>query len=295
MSAKIQFAARPGVTDRPWIELGLVGFNQCGLDSQLVQGINLYRKRCPHWVLHDTGHREYDLNTLLRNPRLAGVFANVTDHHRMEVLQKWGGPVVDLSGTVPESPFPQVTVEPNAVGSFGAAYLHSIGLRDIVYVSGMEWSFEFDRWQGVRGYCHEHQLRAWWWIWSEARCVDAIHAPPLQAAGNCELHPSRFFLGQFPKPFGVLTAMDRVGVQVCDHCRDLGLAVPGHVAVLGVDNHTHHCECSTPPLSSIRLPGEEMGYHAGSLMDAALLGQEIPRFTRMSELNLEIRDSTSLS
>ena len=59
------------------------------------------------------------------------------------------------------------------------------------------------------------------------------------------------FLKRLPKPCGVFAANDYVGESVLVACTDIGLSVPGDVAVVGVDNYDIVCENTTPTLSSV--------------------------------------------
>ena len=78
------------------------------------------------------------------------------------------------------------------------------------------------------------------------------------------------WLQALPKPVAVFAAMDVRGRQVLDACLTAGLSVPHEVAVLAVDNDELICESTTPPLSSIALDTEHMGYEAAQLLDEAM-------------------------
>ncbi|MCC5848161.1 MAG: substrate-binding domain-containing protein [Verrucomicrobia bacterium] len=280
------------VTDDDWMEIGLVGFNQGGQDAQILKGINQWRNEKRNWVLRDAGHQEFMLLKLIRNPKIAGIIANVTDHKRMETLQKWGKPVVDTSGILADSPFPQVGVQPGAVGEMGGEFLTRKGFKRIVYVSGMQWTYEMDRWQGLRQYCNEHQIEAWWWSLSEERCVDSVSTKFLPEDADYDSRDPFEFLSRFEKPFAVFTAIDRMGVQICDGCRAAGLNVPGDVAVLGVDDNEYFCESATPPLSSVMLPGEKMGREAMKLLEKLIRGDCKETFVRLEPKGIKAREST---
>ena len=75
------------------------------------------------------------------------------------------------------------------------------------------------------------------------------------------------WLKGLPKPVAVFAAMDVRGRQVLDACLTAGLDVPHDVAVLAVDNDELICDSTTPPLSSIALDTERMGYEAARLLD----------------------------
>ncbi len=78
------------------------------------------------------------------------------------------------------------------------------------------------------------------------------------------------WLKALPKPAAVFAAMDVRGRQVLDACLTAGLDVPHAVAVLAVDNDELICDATTPPLSSIALDTERMGYEAARLLDQAM-------------------------
>ena len=56
-------------------------------------------------------------------------------------------------------------------------------------------------------------------------------------------------------------------------------AVPDDVAVLGVDNDEVECGLSSPPLSSVAIPLERIGYAAAELLDRLMAGKAAPTET----------------
>jgi LacI family transcriptional regulator len=70
-----------------------------------------------------------------------------------------------------------------------------------------------------------------------------------------------------PKPVGVMACRDDQGLRLLDACRRAGVLVPDQVAVLGVDNDDIQCHMATPPLTSIDLNPEHVGYEAAALLE----------------------------
>jgi LacI family transcriptional regulator len=91
------------------------------------------------------------------------------------------------------------------------------------------------------------------------------------------------WLRRLPKPVGVLACNDVRGQQVLNACRKAGLAVPDEVAVLGVDNSELVCNLSDPPLSSIDLNCERIGFEAAALLDRLLAGRRAKARTLLVE------------
>ena len=66
------------------------------------------------------------------------------------------------------------------------------------------------------------------------------------------------WLSALPKPCGILGANDFVAAKVLAVCRQIGIAVPQEIAVIGVDNDELICENTRPTLTSV-LPDFERG------------------------------------
>jgi len=87
-------------------------------------------------------------------------------------------------------------------------------------------------------------------------------------------HVARW-LEELPKPVGVMACNDIRGQQVLNACRAAGISVPEEVAVIGVDNDEMLCELSDPPLSSVSLDTERIGYEAAAILDQMLAGKKL--------------------
>ena len=75
------------------------------------------------------------------------------------------------------------------------------------------------------------------------------------------------WLGNLPRPIGVMACDDDRGREVLEACRAGGLQVPEEVAVVGVDNDELLCELADPPLSSVALSAEPGGYRVAAVLD----------------------------
>jgi LacI family transcriptional regulator len=76
-----------------------------------------------------------------------------------------------------------------------------------------------------------------------------------------------------PKPAGVLTCNDSRGLQLLRACVGAGVAVPDQIAVIGAGNDDCVCSLSHPPLSSVDLGPESIGYEAAALLDKMMAGR----------------------
>lgn len=103
------------------------------------------------------------------------------------------------------------------------------------------------------------------------------------------------WLARLPKPVGVFAAYDDRAAQVVEACREAGLAVPGDVAVIGVDNDEMICMSSTPPLSSVQPDHEETGRLAARCLAEMMDGLELsmPVLKSVGVREIVVRESTS--
>ena len=90
------------------------------------------------------------------------------------------------------------------------------------------------------------------------------------------LHRSESFdrwLAHLPRPAALFACNDTVGLKAAAACRRLGVEVPADIAILGVDNEDILCELSVPPLSSIALNLERIGWAAAEALAAFMAGK----------------------
>jgi LacI family transcriptional regulator len=85
------------------------------------------------------------------------------------------------------------------------------------------------------------------------------------------------WLQDLPKPLGVFAAHDLRALCVLDACRRIGLLVPEQVAVIGVDNDEALCKLADPPLSSVKIDFEYIGFESAALLDRLMQGKKVPR------------------
>lgn len=100
------------------------------------------------------------------------------------------------------------------------------------------------------------------------------------------------FLKESPKPVGILAMNDRVGTWAVHWATQLGFAIPEQVAVLGVGDSDLSRLCS-PPMSTIRLQSDEIGFQAAQLLHQILLGEaKSKRDLDFPPLRIVLREST---
>ena len=86
---------------------------------------------------------------------------------------------------------------------------------------------------------------------------------------------------ELPKPAAIFAAYDRRAIHVLSACKATGLAVPGQVAVIGVDNDRLLCDFADPPLSSVAPDHEEEGRVAAQTLDAMMRARPRKRLDKV--------------
>lgn len=100
-------------------------------------------------------------------------------------------------------------------------------------------------------------------------------------------------LRAWPKPIGVLALNDVLARQVCLSCEKAGFDIPGDVGVLGVGD-TRVARVGSPSLSSIRIPSEDLGYHATRMLHQLIRGGRLTRDTiDLDAVEVVTRQSTA--
>jgi LacI family transcriptional regulator len=252
----------------------------------LLRGVAKYNRERGGWSTYFHPHGLGDPPPpWLKHWRGDGILARIDTPEIAQLLLKSGVPVVNLRGTVAALPFPYVGPDHDQIAKLAAEHLMERGLKNFAFCGK---PLGIHRGLDERG----------------TTFAEVVH----QAGGHCEVFPAQCpsgeenwemeqerlakWLHSLPKPVGVMACNDERGLQVLDACRRCGAAVPDEVAVIGADNDEHLCDLSIPPLTSVDVNAENIGYTAAALLDQMMQGAKppelaqrlIPRgiFTRLS-------------
>ena len=164
---------------------------------------------------------------------------------------------------------PAVLNDSHAVGQMAASHLWERGFRHFAYYGtrGAYWSEQ--RLAGLTAFVHGQGAR----VTTLLPEVDEIRRLGWQE------HQQRLgnWISGLPRPLGLVAGNDMHGLRALDACRQIGLAVPEQIAVIGADNDQELCELSHPPLSSIAFAPEQVGYEAARLLDRLIDGERVDK------------------
>jgi LacI family transcriptional regulator len=173
--------------------------------------------------------------------------------------------VINVSGVLPELPFPRVIADHAQVGRIAAEHLLSRGFKQLAFVGYRTHEFSTERERGVREIAEQAGVPVQSFYEMNRRLED----PTGVWRWN---EPLLDWLKNLKKPVGVITSHDAQGAQVAEYCYQLKFVVPDEVAIVGADDDDLLCELSRPSLSSVRLPAERIGFEAARILHEWLSG-----------------------
>jgi LacI family transcriptional regulator len=248
----------------------------------LLAGIASYLRKHGSWIVdcHERNLSEAP-PCWLPNWDGDGVIARVTTRPLARAVRALGLPTVDLYGWLPGVDWPCLRADNARVTGLAADHFLERGFRHLAYCgfAGVNYSDErlrlFLRRVREAGHvCH---------VCPSPRVRPSAGTAASEQQGVLYEADLADWLRRLPKPVGVLACNDVRGQQVLNACRKAGLAVPDEVAVLGVDNSELVCNLSDPPLSSVDLNCERIGYEAAALLARLLAGRRAKSRTLLLE------------
>ena len=231
----------------------------------LLRGIVAYQREHRPWSLYLAEHGRGDAPPdWLAEWDGDGIIARIENPAIARALRTVKLPVVDVSAARLLPALPWFETDDAAIAQLGFEHLRERGFRNFAYCGDAQ--FNWSTWR------REHFERA-----VRAEGGDCFVYPPVSGSsprGEDQVRDIGRWVRRLPKPVGVLACYDLRGVQVLDACRQLQIAVPDEVAVVGVDNDDLLCELAHPPLSSVVPNTRRTGYEAAALLDELMAGQK---------------------
>jgi LacI family transcriptional regulator len=172
-------------------------------------------------------------------------------------------PIVDLSFHRHLPHVPAVSTDNQQIGRLALEHFRERELRNLAFCGVERYSWSLSR----AGYFDELVRDA------GLSCIHYSAPKGVKSESDAETDEIATWLLSLPKPVGVFSAHDGRALQVIEACHRVGLAVPEQVAVLGIDNDDLLCDLSTPPLSSVILDTQKIGWTAAELLSKLMRGQ----------------------
>ncbi len=269
--------------------IALLMSQDSGFHRQVLLGIRDYANTKTHWQFHGAPPVKEILRPLAEwNPH--GIIAHLSGLSFANELLKLGKPLVDTAFMLEGLGVPAVDVDHTAVGRLAGEYFLSRGYRRFGYFGSRSVCYSRIREESFRLTVENAGF--------ELSVCHAEYLPQLslKASWKSVNRQVRQWLKSLARPAAILADHDAAAHDLADMCELLGLRVPEEVAILGVDNDELECQLAYPPLSSIALPAERIGFEAAKLLDRMMAGKAAPAEpVCLPPVRVVTRHSTSLS
>ena len=256
----------------------------------LLEGIIEYQRQRDNWsVFLPEQERGATPPSWLRNWHGDGVIARIETAEIARCISQLDVPVVDVSSSRRVSDIPWVETDDEAIALLAFEHLFERGFRHFAFCGpkGFNWSI----WR-MEHFMAQCQLVG-------IPCVSFRTTSPYAKAPHKATNPPTMetWLTKLLKPLGLFCAYDIQAQIILDTCRNIGLAVPEQIAVIGVDNDPLLCDLSHPSLTSVAPDARGAGFHAAQLLDDLMNGRVGNRTTSllMKPLGIVQRQSTDVT
>jgi LacI family transcriptional regulator len=199
-----------------------------------------------------------------------GYIGHFSEQTLVEQVRETALPAVNISSALPDSGLPEVITDEVAVGRLAATYLLTLGLPQLGFVGHADNHISLARAKGFEDMlkaagrtCHTFLGRA-------HRDDEVTMAPPSDL---------QKWMRQCPTPIGMLSSSDIYGLQILAICAKFKIPVPNEVAVLGVGNDDLLCNISNPPMTSISLATQRIGFDGAQMLASLMDGKELEEDT----------------
>jgi LacI family transcriptional regulator, galactose operon repressor len=224
----------------------------------------------------------------LKTWRGDGIICRFMSAGLASMLKRRRIPTVDLTDIQTGLGFPQVLTDQNSVARLASAHLLERGFKQFGFCgfSGHDWS--------------RRRRDGFVQSLADAGFSCAVYETPWNTARQGSWEKQQDGIGEWvhnlPHPVGVMACNDMRGQHVLDACRRRDIAVPEQVAVVGVDDDKLLCELCDPPLSSIIVNAERVGYVAAAMLDRLMQKRALDQTEVLVEpLGIAARQSTEIS
>ena len=175
-------------------------------------------------------------------------------------------PVIELYAD-PELGLPRVFTDRTQIAGLAVGHFRDRGLRQLAFFAIDHAGWVERRLDAFRSEATKHELSC------------HVFEPKGKNPGGNRAMERRIaqWVHALPKPCGVYCPFDGFALRLMNVCREIGVAIPEQIAVLGSDNDTVICSMTQPPLSSISLGTERIGYEAAALLDRMMAGGKPPK------------------
>lgn len=274
-----------GLRARPLVGVVVDGVSTYG--RGILRGVTRYANLQRRWLLYKDMRRVLDVPA--NWPSCDGVIVAGVGRSTIDFLRAHCKRVISCSGSSDPLEGPVVSLDDEAAGTMAAEHLLDCRLENFGFYGLAQETVAGKRLAGFRsalaakGFsCIESPIR---WP-SSVDWMTHAHRPKLIE-----------WLVSLPKPVGILAVDDTAAHDLSEACIEAEIAVPDHIAIVGVNNDDLLCEGAWPPLSSVEGDFSRVGYLAAKMLDRLFTGEELApeeRVMRLPPLGVVQRQSSNV-
>jgi len=237
-----------------------------------IRGIRAYAMQKSNWIFRN-GPAELQIVPYLRDWQPHGIIANLFLPEAARQVVNLRRPVVDTACTLDElsGKIPTVDVDHAVIGRLAAEHFIERG-----YVNYAFFGSQTARYSKMREASYRQRLAE---DGFEVSCCygECLRYMTTTTGWKAVDRQTMHWLKRLPKPAAIFVSNDIPARILADMCGQLRLRVPDQVAILGVDDDEMECLLASPPLSSVAIPAERIGYEAAQLLDRMMSGESVSR------------------
>ena len=258
----------------------------------LLRGIAAYVRTHRPWSIY---HQERAMGDAaprwLADWKGDGIIARIESRKLIEQIQSLGLPTIDLRGLHDLPGIPLIETNDHPVVGHAINHLLERGFENFAYCgfAGANYSERrmryFSQQLAEAGYTPH--------VYDDSTAHRTTDTTTIEAKGLLHEDDIARWIASLPKPVGLMACNDIRGQQILNACREIGVAVPDEVAVIGVDDDAVVCELCDPPLTSVAPNTEKIGYEAAALLETMMAGRPAPaEKTFVDPIGVVTRQST---
>lgn len=238
----------------------------------IFAGVASFVQTNPHWtVLYQERYLEQCAPRSLLEKKPDGILMRIGDRRVSGGIIRTGIPTVDLLDEPRKDGCPVCLIDDFSVAELAAEHLLTNGFANFAFCGFRGVPFSERRKMGFVAALQKRHFDVS--VYLTPTSISNFHWA--EERGYRDVEGLANWLGGLEKPVGLFACNDVRALQVLQVCEGKGFAVPGEIAVLGVDNDEVITQLSKPKLTSIQPNTYQSGLQACLCLDH-LMGKRLP-------------------
>ena len=238
---------------------------------RVLSGIHTYCRTYGDWEYHVEQCRHPEvlqrIRYAIRDWKAEGIIVLVEQAKVERLIARSGLPAVNF-GAYSTSKLPTVMADNAAIGRLAAQHLMNNGFRNFAFCAR---TTELSPRQRCEGFTAELMRNGFKCRVFSDRFVSGSERNWLRNRNRM-----RQWLISLPKPAGIMCSHDPRGQEVSWACRRAGFRVPDEMALVAVGDDQVLCQMCKPPLSSVDMDVQRIGFGAARLLHRLMDGKPPP-------------------